>query len=217
MVAAQFSVDAPLGLRLEYSCCVNLPFNISDLLPVTAAVAIGVFAVRELLEHGRRKKTKARQIKAVKHILSRECELNFAPLRGLKEIFEYIEADPQNHKKVAVVQRSWGPAVEFDHSYGFNILPFSRERMSDMFLDVAALDDTLFKALETAYDSVGEVDNARDQLVRIEDLVRETRITELVRGLSGYGLARIEEADAALQALYKDCTGKKLERGRLRG
>lgn len=195
-----------------------LDYNWANLIPATALVAIVLFVMREVLEGRRRKNSKDRQVRAMKAILARECEHNYWPLRGLTEIFEFIKKEPNNYKNVRIVERATGSAVEIKDGtrmHGFLIAKFRRDRMSDMLLDVAELDEQLFELVEAAYDAIGAVDNARFQLVNIDDLVEHTGIEALLIGLPGYGLPRISEADAALKALYKECTGKQLERGRV--
>lgn len=220
-VVADFGVCMPLNLRLEYSCCVNLPFNVSDLLPVTALVAIAVFIAREVLEWRRRSKAEARKIQAVKMILARECELNFSTIRRLQYIFSHASViDEENsRRKLLIEERPDGHLArmfdEDDLEATVPVPEVHRETVAKMLIETAGLERNLFLNVEAAHDALSETEHVRSSLIHIHETEKETG-NEMVSGLADYATGELKNAEEALKKLYRFCTGEELTKARLR-
>jgi hypothetical protein len=196
----------------------NAAWAWANLFPITAVVAICLFLAREVLEHRRRGQSKQRQIEALKLILGRECVYNHWPLQQLTEIVEFLQAGEQNYKKLKITKRPNGPAAFMEDDdgggVGYKLADFTTGRMSDMLLQVAELDAKLFRLVEAAYDALADAESVKSQLVNGHALATGEGPDSLVAQLAAYWDGSIVESNAALQALYFHCAGKKLEDGR---
>jgi hypothetical protein len=184
------------------------------LLPSTVIVAIALFVLREILEWNRRRHASARQVKAFKTILARECELNRWALESLKRAL--VEMSGQSQAELEVdyeVEHKQSGQVIFKNDDGSSWpLPQAHtELMRDNMFEVAALDEKLFSLLEPAYDSVEDLAHVRESLIEY----METGNKHL-EGFIDYGLNELKDVESALENLFFACTRADLDKGRVR-
>lgn len=192
------------------------PTSWGSVLPITAAVAIALFVVREGFDFVRRLLADRRRIYAFKIVLARECELNAWTVKVLKEIFSAIDAieNPQPTSKVSIKRSPNGEfyaviaSIDGGSWRSYNIPSPHRETMAKIFVDVATLDRALFAFMLPAYDGLAELQHLRDMLSKASDTDPELGEESFLQGLSGYGLKRLKEIDSALVGLYKHCSGR---------
>lgn len=194
------------------------------LLPITAVVAIVVFAIKETLEHFRRRSADRRKLAGLISLLARECELNYATIKLLRHIVEKIPNDEHPDPQFSL-SIGWKPsgrpyARVLSESRGMQwqlgIPQVHRELMSKFLLDVATLDKRLFELMEPAYDGLAEVEHVRESLLNFEEEVESMRPEDYLAGLADYASGELQGAEDALRKLYTYCTGKPLTRHRLR-
>ena len=197
---------------------------ILSLVPVTVLAAVVLFLLKEAVEYVRRTRADSRKIHALKALLARECELNFWTIKSLRSILINVpKPDDGNPQIVVRVEKREGgvPVVRITSTDGGvdsirHIPRAHRELMSKYLLDVATLDKDLFAALEPAYDSVAELEHVRESLIRIEESAGEIDLDQFLGAFSEYAIDELKDAEEALARLYKHCTGKPLEKHRLR-
>lgn len=196
----------------------------TNLLPITAAVAIGVFIAREVLEFLRRRAADVRKVRALKALLARECELNLWTIKSLRSIFSEVHSSerPKPGNRVTIEKTASGQpyarvfsALEEAESHQ-RIPSAHRELMTKFLLEIATVDRRLFEVMEPAYDSIGELEHVRESLVNVSDAPEDIGEDGYLEGLASYGLRRLTETEAALGALYRHCTGAELTTHRLR-
>lgn len=199
-------------------------FQSADVLPITAIVAIAIFAAKEVLEVVRRWKGDQRRLLALKTLLARECELNLWSVKTLRRIaLEIDTTERPNPDTVVTIEKTNGGRpyalvlVENGQAGARYPIPrVHRDLMSKLLLEVATLDKALFQAMEPAYDALAELDHVREKLLGAPDAPEELGQTSYLEGLAGYALDEIKEAEDALALLYKHCTGDELTKHRLR-
>ena len=194
------------------------------LVPITVVAAVLLFILKEAVEAVRRHRGDSRKMHALKALLARECELNLWTIKALRDILINVpKPDDERPQTVVRIERRTNGSTIALISSADGALRSSRslpkahlDLMSKYLLDVATLDSKLFQALETAYDSVAELEHIRESLVRIHESEEEAKMPDLIRPFAEYALDEIERTELAIAALYKHCTGKKLEAHRLR-
>lgn len=87
--------------------------------------------------------------------------------------------------------------------------------MDKNLLEVATLDKKLYSALQPAYDAVADLEHVRQSLIYFVDPEDEKDKMHL-DGFINYALDELEDVFKELASLYKMCTGKDLEKHRLR-
>jgi hypothetical protein len=83
--------------------------------------------------------------------------------------------------------------------------------MRDNMFDLATLDEKMFSLLETAYDSVIDLDHVRGNLIEYCEFGQEH-----LEGFVDFGCNEIREIKKELEAAYFACTGSQLDQGRVR-
>ncbi|MFM0125681.1 hypothetical protein P0D73_43780 [Paraburkholderia sp. RL18-101-BIB-B] len=190
-------------------------------IPIAVISAIALFFTKEILEGVRRYRGEQRKIKAIKMLISRECELNLWTIKSIKYIVETIrdEAElgaefefifPRSGKTLFRVKRK-----NDDTKSGSSLTETHRELMDRYLLDAATLDKKLYAALQSAYDAVAELEHVRQSLIYFvepEDNQDEMHLF----GFVDYALGTLQEVSDGLAVLYKECTGDNLTKHRLR-
>ncbi len=198
--------------------------NLLSLLPLTALVAILVFACKEILEYFRRRNGDQRKLHALKVLLARECELNLWSTKTLRRIFSEVNTGENENPQIRVeIQkttsgRPFARVVSDDEGTESHIsVPnVHRELMSKFLLEVAILDKKLFETMEPAYDRLAELEHIRESLLIVQDAPEFMGQDGYIEGLASYSVDKIQKAEDALGVLYKHCTGKALTKHRLR-
>ncbi len=196
----------------------------SELLPITAIVALVIFAAKETLEYVRRWRGDQRRLVALKTLLARECELNLWSVKSLRRIASEINTSERPNPGVVVTiqktpgGRPYARVLTDDKQVGahYPIPLVHRDLMSKLLLDVATLDKPLFQVMEPAYDALAELDHVRESTLAAPNAPEELGQDSYLEGLAGYALDQIKEAEDALGALYRHCTGNELTNHRLR-
>lgn len=194
-----------------------------EYFPITVVSAIALFAVKEAVEWRRRWLAQNRKRRALRKLISRECEMNLWVVKTLRTAAEAIRSELNEDEKSKFSAetladgkfylRIWNSRNEM--VAGLPLGSPKRELMEKNLLDVATIDAKFFAVLEPAYDAVAELQNARDQIVSVvETKVEEEK--DHIYGLDEYVLRTTHAAYERLNALYIECTGKKLESHRLR-
>lgn len=93
------------------------------------------------------------------------------------------------------------------------LFPVHRDFMSDHLLEVATLDKKLYEHLQQALDSVSELQHLKESLTQF---IEDKDYGHLLQGFKEYSTGELSDAYENLNALYVECTGKKLESHRLR-
>ena len=195
-----------------------------SLIPFTALVAIAVFAVKETIEFFRRRSGDRRRIRALTALLARECELNYWTIKSLRRVFVEVATDenPDTAGSVTVEKKPSGRAYakvmteDGGLEAHYSIPHVHRELMSKFLLDIATLDEKLFDVMEPAYDALAEVEHVRESLLNASEAPEEIGEDGYMEGLAGYALDELRDAETALSALYKHCSGEVLTKHRLR-
>jgi hypothetical protein len=184
------------------------------LLPSTVIIAIFLFVLKEGLEWNRRRRANNRQIRAFKTLLARECELNRWSMHGLSQALDEMVGQSADELSIDYeIERNQFGKVIFRNDNGSS-WPLPEEHadfMRDNMFDVAALDETLFSLLESAYDSVVELAHLRQSFIQYLEIDRQH-----LEGFVGYGINRLKDIQLTLEELYLACTGEELGMGRVR-
>lgn len=194
------------------------------LVPITVIAAVLLFVIKEFVEAIRRACADSRKVHALKTLLARECELNLWTIKALRSILIDIPKSDGEHPEIVVrIERreSGSPIARITSADGglesTRPIPRAhRELMSKYLLDVATLDKKLFQVLEPAYDGIAELEHVRESLVRVHENEEESQMPGLIGSFAEYALEEICCTEEALASLYRHCTGKPLEKHRLR-
>lgn len=198
--------------------------NLSNLVPITAVVAVTIFLSKEVLEGRRRRQADSRKIDAIKRLLARDCELNAWTIKSLVQIYQKTQSEINEEYGYiySVVREPSGKHIfktdypDGDPSGATPIPPVYRETISKHLLDIATLNEEFLHVAEAAYDALAEVQHVRDYLLGIEPNSPNSLDREIDMGLAEYALEELRDAKAPLDALYLFCTGKELTKHRLR-
>ena len=195
-----------------------------SLLPITALIAVMVFICKETIEFLRRRNGDQRKLRALMHLLARECELNLWSIKNLRRILSEVHKF-ENYKaqiKVEIKRKPSGRAFAIIRSddggieMHVGIPKVHRELMSKFLLEIATLDEKLFEVVEPAYDGLAEVEHLRESLMNVQDAPDDIGEDGYLEGLAGYALDELQEAENSLARLYEHCTGLPLTEHRLR-
>jgi hypothetical protein len=191
-------------------------------LPIAVVVAIALFALKELLEFLRRYRAEARRKEAIHALLARECELNHWAIKSIRhivmEVRDETAADPET--KFSFVFPRSGKTLfrvirkEPGYRSGGSLAAVHREVMDKNILEVAAIDKVLFAVLEPAYSAIANLEHVRASLTYYVDPEDDQDKMHL-EGFVEYALQELDGVYDDLNALYRVCTGRKLERHRV--
>ncbi|MDP2027716.1 hypothetical protein [Sulfuriferula sp.] len=191
------------------------------LLPATVIAAVFLFILKELFEGARRYRGEQRKKQALRTLLARECELNNWTIKCIRSIVETIRDESEDGAQFEFIFPKSGKVLfrvkhsDSDYKSGSNLAETHREVMDKNLLEVATLDKSLYAALQPAYDAVAELEHVRQSLIYYvapEDDQDKIHLG----GFTHYALSELEDVSKKLACLYKECTGKDLEKHRLR-
>jgi len=190
-------------------------------LPITVLGAMTVFFLREFFEWIRRSRAESRKKKALRSLLTRECELNYWVYEVLFRIAQLIQADQRaGSSAVYSVSRLANDAINFrrSDSDGFDgrVIPATKLRlMEKLMIEAASIDAELFAVLEPAFDAMIEMEHVRQTLFEAVDQGDEETAPPLI-GIHTWMLPELADSFAAMRALYMECAGKELTEWRVR-
>jgi hypothetical protein len=193
---------------------------VGSLFPLTVVVALILFILRETLELIKKHREKTRKLQAIKKMTARELELNLGAIKSVEEIIKTIRSPRDNAKRQLVITRSetgdrYFKVLDAKDNIlsGMALREVRSETMSKYMVDVAALDECLFKKFEDAYDATMELAHVWRSLIQH---VNNKPENYLLDGFDEYALGELADSEKALDVLYKACTGKPLDSPRLR-
>ena len=197
--------------------------SFSQLLPITAFVAILVFMTKEILEWRRRSAADARKIRALKKVLARDCELNYWAMTQLSDTLTKMRESgvSEDASRISISKRAGGGFLvmveDGDGSGGGGMLPsIQRDALLKHLVEIAALDESFYAKCESALDGLSEADHVHQSLVHGPDKHFPSTPENYYEGLIDYGLGELNDSAAKLKNLYLACTGSELKRGKLR-
>jgi hypothetical protein len=193
---------------------------LTQFLPITVIAAVLLFFVKEVIEAVRRRNANARRKRAFRTLLARECELNHWTYMVLHELLSDIRRDLKAGNRTEYQAREDGSGAKIFKMVKHERNTLSTERplppvqtrlMDNVMLEVATIDGSLFTLLEVAFDEVNQMGHVRDSLM--------SNVTDTKQHLgtfADYGLEVLAGVKAALDALYRECTGAELKDARVR-
>lgn len=194
---------------------IELQGKIDSILPVSVLAAVVLFIVKEIVEFFKRSTERQRKISAYKILLSEELEKNLWTLNYLTSICHAI--DDEHFTGISYRRTPSGSeqvAVHVGREGGYGPLWNVYSSIFDKaVVDLAVIDKKLFEKSKTTYECLAEARHIRNSIVRI---CEDESLNEYVQTFPGYALGVLKEATDALDALYIECTGKKLDRPKLR-
>lgn len=192
-------------------------------LPATVIAAIVLFICREFLEGRRRRLADRRTLKALKHVLSTECERNLWTIstleRALNKADEIFGSDPP--LKFIAYQMPNGDYhwktcfLDKQLKSGGALPPARRSAFTSSVLKIAELNDQLFDKLENGSESAAELEHLRGSLINFSN--SDDAFDQIhFEGFPEWALEQLPEIKQSLSDLYLECTGQELKRVRLR-
>ena len=193
-----------------------------DFLPITVIAAIVIFLSKETLEYIRNRRMKLKKLLVFKRMIAEEVEINTAVLSSLYSALTTICDDTANIERTPRILKtpSGGIRIEFEahpicFGTGWPLLPLSRTVFDRLYLELAELDPSFFETTARVYSAVAEIKHVRDSLI---DHIENNNQTPdgFLASFSEWAQGVLEESRGSLATLYFECTGKTLERGKLR-
>ncbi|EFD4920188.1 hypothetical protein ACUWQO_003589 [Escherichia coli] len=196
------------------------------LIPASAFVAIFLFIIRELLDCRRKSKARKNEIRALKQIFARECQVAWhinGQIKKLCETFEPYEKKPQHERilDLQVFKTTAGKTryivLKSGRKQSGGLLPEpSTENFSRFLYDVSKTDSVFYEKMDAAFKAIVELKHFYDSIVDNKDSAQIIEIENIMIGFSGYALKEITWIEENLRALYQFCTGEELTEGLLR-
>ena len=195
-------------------------------LPITALVAIILFAVKEIVEYVKKTRGNHRKIQAIKEILSEELERNLWTYkimeRTVKESMEILE----NCRNPAFgIRRTATGEIRFWRKYdeneelegsGHPLPEVKQDKYESVVLELAQLDSGLFNSARIAYDSLKELGHIRKSLIETLDGPENDGKGGIWEGFLTYARRELKDIYDAMNELYTLMKGQPLDRPRLR-
>jgi hypothetical protein len=177
-----------------------------------------------VLEFIKRWRADRRKGQAYRRLLARECELNLWPQWRLEETLREIQHDAERGVKAEYTIRTlpngdveWRRSAGAEYASG-TLSDARTDLMSKIMVDVATLDQQLFRSLEDAYNSLITMRHVRASLIQfVTGKTEEDRMH--LEGFPEYGLSELEGVKGDLDWLYRQCTGHPIDKAdkRVRG
>lgn len=196
------------------------------LIPASAFVAICLFIIREWLDWHRKSKAKENEVRALKKIFARECQLAWnvnGQIKTLCEKFAPYEAKPMHEcplnlsvSKTAAGKTRYTVTENDDPRWGGFLSEPSVATFTKHLYDVSKLNSAFYEKVNLAYTAVIELKHFYESLVDNEDTAQLIGINNVMYGFSGYALEEMVWIERELKALYQYCTDEELTEGLLR-
>jgi hypothetical protein len=170
-----------------------------------------------VLEFIKRWRADRRKGQAYRRLLARECELNLWPQWRLEETLREIQHDAERGVKAEYTIRTlpngdveWRRSAGAEYASG-TLSDARTDLMSKIMVDVATLDQQLFRSLEDAYNSLITMRHVRASLIQfVTGKTEEDRMH--LEGFPEYGLSELEGVKGDLDWLYRQCTGHPIDK-----
>lgn len=196
------------------------------LIPASAFVAICLFILREWLDWRRKSKARENEIRALKKIFARECQLAWhinGQIKKLCELFEPYEKKPPHERildlevfKTTAGKTRYIVLKNGEKQSGGILSEPSAENFSRFLYDVSKIDSNFYEKMNAAFTAVVEIKHLYDSIIDNEDSAQIIGIENIMIGFSGYALKEMTWIEENLRALYKFCTNEELTEGLLR-
>lgn len=203
----------------------NLLTN-GSLIPLSAFVAICLFIIRELLDWYRKSQSKKNEIRALKKIFARECQLAWSvclTIKGLCEKFAPYEELPMNEcplnfniSRTTAGKMRYAVTENGDLRSGGVLNKPSVETFKKHLYDILKLDSSFYEEANSAFTAVVELRHFYESLVDNEDTSQLLGLNSVMYGFSGYALKEIVWIERNIKSLYQYCTNEELTEGLLR-
>ncbi|UVM01981.1 hypothetical protein LOY41_12035 [Pseudomonas atacamensis] len=194
---------------------IELQSKIDSILPVSVLAAVVLFIVKEVVEFFKRSSERKRKISAYKILLCEELQKNLWTLNYLTSICHAI--NDEHFTGISYRRTSSGSEQIVVHvgregEYGplWNVYTSIFDKAV---VDLAVIDKKLFEKSKVTYECLAEAGHIRNSIIRISE---DKLLEEYVESFPEYALNVLKEAVTALDVLYIECAGKKLDRPKLR-
>lgn len=198
----------------------------ADLLPIPVFMALVLFVAREILDTIKKRKADLRKIRAYKQLIAEELELNYGAYLSLKAIFSELEEKKEDWSGgiyEAKFKEAGSLYVHVTHNDRLVMVSPARKpsmvQHDKILVNVAELDINFYEKLRCGYLKVIELNHLYDSLIKglkASDFNEPFPHTITKSGFLGYALNECERIYNELNDLYLFCTGRRLEKSRLR-
>lgn len=190
--------------------------SVENFLPITVVSAIGLFFLKEIVEYFKKRAERGRKITAYKILISEELSKNAWTIRKLKEFMREIDDDV--FQGLAYVKNALGEfQIQVHRQYGepgsLNLPTVHTAIFDKAVVDIAAIDSNFFEMARNAYEHLAEVKHIRNSILNFAE---DKSIELFLKGLPSYANSRLDEAEASSKILFKWCTGKEMDKPKLR-
>ncbi|WP_164352753.1 hypothetical protein [Pseudomonas viridiflava] len=190
--------------------------SMENLLPVTVVSAIALFFLKEIVEFFKKKSERERKINAYKVLVSEELLKNAWTIKQLRDFSREIQDDV--FEKMTFSKNARGEfriLIYREYCEPRSVaLPVVHTAIFDKaVVDIAALDSRLFQMSRDFYEHLAEVKHIRDSILNFAE---DESMAKFIKGLPSYANSKLDDAEASSKALFKWCTGKEMERPKLR-
>lgn len=196
------------------------------LIPASALVAVCLFILREWLDWRRKSEARKNEIRALKKIFARECQLAWNVKKQIKTLckkFAPYEEKPMHEcpldlsvTKTAAGKTRYTVTENDVPRWGGTLSEPSVATFTKHLYDVSKLDSEFYEKVNLAYTAVIELKHFYESLVDNEDTAQLIGIDNVMFGFSGYALKEMIWIERELKVLYQYCTGEELTVGLLR-
>ncbi len=201
-------------------------FTSGTLIPASVFVAISLFIIREILDGYRKSKVKKNEIRALKLIFARECQLAWYINERFKTIcnqFEPFEGKPSKECpfKLSISKSAAGKLrylITEDgspRSSGVLAEP-SLTSFTKHLYDASKLDEAFYDKVDMGYKAIIELRHFYEILVDHDDVAHLTGVDTVLSGFASFALKEMVWIEQNLKDLYQYCTDKELTKGLLR-
>jgi hypothetical protein len=191
--------------------------DVGHFLPATVIGAIVLFAVKELIEASRRKKTNARKRQAVRRLIAYEIERNNWTLKNLRRNISSLKDSLEFSGLISSIrtgahgERYLRSELMGELHSESTIGKVHSEVLSSSLLELAAIDEPIFSEALEAIDALKELDHVLKLMV---DIVYNGG--QFLEGYVEYATNEIADCEKTLSDFYKHITGREPKENRIR-
>ena len=191
-------------------------FQVPDLLPAAAIVAICLFILKEAFEQIRRRGERQRKRAAIRDLLQHEVAENYRVLNSLFFAIDYTAWDPVADDERDTILVQHGGRLRYERLDGAgsaiagNPLPPPRVAEFNRLLQPAAeLDKKLYSKIRAGYDQVFELEHLHQSFV--DYLMGRAEEREMwFDGFRQYAFSLYDDIEKGLRDLYRVLAGREL-------
>lgn len=189
-----------------------------DLIPITVISAVSLFVIKEIVEIFRKRKALKRKVSAIKSLLVEEIELNHWVWLQFSALVETIKDSPEGTQYCILSSKSGYERFEFlkpDGSGGGKSFPkVSEIYYQKVILDIAELDKEFYEKSIEYNKAIADLHHVRGNVYESIDEINKSH--HFSQGFISYTEDELPDIYAKMNSLYFYCTGKKLEKHRMR-